>query len=242
VNTLSINECGQVQRAIDGYVGVLAAVRISLSVRRNFRDYAAIRHANGDVHLNQAFDPVFTRFGPDDFWLLAQNLIGDPIATYCVRRFIIDDFYRLLRSQALWFGAARPADPRFVVECEIPPFGGEVAHAGGLWVRKDYRGASREPRLSTVMSRLACAIALQNRPFDHDSAMILIDHRNSAEDADRKAASLGVEAYGFARARRFVDGWFPPEGREAVMHLCHSTRAEALASLITPPLSVATAA
>jgi hypothetical protein len=166
MKALSINEYGEVRGAIDGYIAALAAVRISLCVRRNFRDYAAIRHANGDAHLNQAFDPVFTRFGADDFWLLAQNQAGDHIATYCVRRFIVDDFYRLIRSQALWFGAARPADPRFVVECEIPPFGGEVAHAGGLWVRKDYRGASRQPRLSTVMSRLACAIALRNRPFD----------------------------------------------------------------------------
>jgi hypothetical protein len=53
--------------------------------------------------------------------------------------------------------------------------------------------------------------------------------------------SLGVEAYGFARARRFVDGWFPPESREAIMHLCHSTRAEALASLVMPPLSAVAA-
>jgi hypothetical protein len=66
-DTLSISECGQVQRAIDGYIGVLAAARISLCVRRNFRDYAAVRRANGDVHLNQAFDAVFTRFGADDF-------------------------------------------------------------------------------------------------------------------------------------------------------------------------------
>ena len=30
---------------------------------------------------------------------------------------------------------------------------------------------------------------------------------------------------------RFVNGWFPPEARNAVMHLCHATRTEALASL-----------
>jgi hypothetical protein len=71
--------------------------------------------------------------------------------------------------------------------------------------------------------------------------MILIDPRDPTVVADRKAISLGVEAYGFARTCRFVDGWFPPEGREAVMHLCHSTRAEALASLVTPPLIVAAA-
>ncbi len=85
------------------------------------------------------------------------------------------------------------------------------------------------------MSRLACGIALRNRPFDHDSAMIRIDPKDPPDLADRKAIALGVNAYGFARACRFVNGWFPPDGRDAVMHLCHSTRAEAVASLSTPP-------
>jgi hypothetical protein len=239
MDPLSSYDFACIQLAIDGYFEAFAAAGISLRVRRNFGNYAAIRRAHGDTHLNQAFDPIFTRFGSDDFWLLAQNQAGEPIATYCVRRLFVDDFYHLIRSQALWFGDPRPIEPRFVVECEIPPFGGEVAHAGGLWVRKDYRGASRQPRLSTVMSRLACAITLRNRPFDHDSAMIRIDPRDPPEVADRKAMSLGVEAYRFARARRFVDGWFPPEGRHAVMHLCHSTRVEAVASLVAPASSVA---
>ena len=239
MDPLSTNEFECIQLAIEGYIEAFAAADISVRVRRNFGDYAAIRYAHGDTHLNQAFDPTFTRFGSDDFWLLAQNQAGEPIATYCVRRLIVEDFYDLIQSQTLWFGSPRPSDPRFVVQCEIPPFGGEVAHAGGLWVREDYRGASRRPRLSTVMSRLACAISLRNRPFDHDSAMIRIDPRDPPEVADRKAVSLGVETYGFARVRRFVEGWFPPEAREAVMHLCHSTRAEAVASLVAPPSSVA---
>jgi hypothetical protein len=236
---LSANESARIQRGIDGFTTALAAADISLRVCHDFGDYAAVRHAHGDTHLNQAFDPAFTRFGPDDFWLLARNRRGEPIATYCVRRLAIDNFYELIQSQALWFGGRSLADPRFVVDCEIPPFGGEVAHAGGLWVREDYRGASRQPRLSTVMSRLACGITLQNRPFDHDSAMIRIDPRNPPDVADRKAVALGVRAYGFARACRFVDGWFPPEGRDVIMHLCHSTRAEAVASLATPPSTAA---
>jgi len=239
VNPLSANESTRIQQAIDGYTAALGAAGISVRVRRNFGGYAAIRHAHGDDHLNQAFDPAFTRFGSDDFWLLARNSGGEPIATYCVRRLLVDNFYDLIQSQALWFGDRPPADPRFVVDCAIPPFGGEVAHAGGLWVREDYRGASRQPRLSSVMSRLSCAFALRNRPFDHDSAMIRIDPRDPPEVADRKAASLGVRAYKFARVCRFVDGWFPPEGRDAVMHLCHSTRDEAVASLATSPSGVA---
>jgi hypothetical protein len=238
--SLNIHESMIVQLAIDEYMERLSEIGIFLRVRRNFDSYAAIRHAHGDHHLNQAFDPRHMQAGDHDFWLLAESRRGAAIATYCLRRFVVDDFYSLIRSQALWFGEGpRLVDPRFVVDCEIPPFGGEVVHAGGLWVRPDYRGAARRPRLSTAMSRLACAIALRNRPFDHDSAMLQIDPGCSAGVTDDKAVALGVTAYGYARVHRFVDGWFPPEGREAVMHLCHSTRAEAVASLVAPRPSIA---
>jgi hypothetical protein len=225
-----------IQSAIENYIGALADAGITLRVRRNFETYAAIRRSYGDLHLNQAFDPHHIRFGDRDFWLLAENRCGETIATHCLRRFIVDDFYDLIRSQSLWFGI-RPhlLDARFVVACEIPPFGGEVAHGGGLWVRQDYRGSAR---LSFILPRLARAIALRMAPFDHDSAMIRNDPRDPPRLADRKAAFMGVRAYGFARVHRFVDGWFPPEGRQAVMHLCHATRAEALASLVPPPSDI----
>jgi hypothetical protein len=231
----NIDEAKIIQQAIENYMVSLAAIGISLRLRRDFIAYAAIRKTNGNTHLNQAFDPQYIKFGDNDFWLLARNRRGEAIATYCMRHFIVDDFYDLIRSQALWFGnRLRLADPRFVVDCAIPPFGGDVVHGGGCWVREDYRGRSKQPRLSHALSHLARATALRNSPIDHDSAMIRNDPRDSAPVADRKAVSLGIEAYGFARVHRFVDGWFPPEGRNAVMHLCHLTRAEAVASLATP--------
>ena len=232
VSLSSGDEYETVQLAIDRYSAAVASGGISLAVRRRFDVYAAIRRAHGDIHLNQAFDPRSTRFSDHDFCLLAENNQGEAIATYCLRHFIVEDFYTLIRSQALWFGdRLRLVDPKFVVECEIPPFGGHVAHGGGLWIRRDYRGSSK---LATVMPRFARAIALRNWPFDHDSGMIRNDPRDGPELADRKATFMGTRAYGFARVRRFVDGWFPPEGRHAIMHLCHSTRAEALASLAAP--------
>jgi hypothetical protein len=229
------DEMALVQSAIESYIDALNAVGLSLRVRRNFHDYAALRRRNGDAHLNQVFDPRCVEPGDRDFWLLVTDEWGDAVATHCLRRFVVDDFYDLIRSQALWFGT-RPhlVDPRFVVACEIPPFGGEVAHGGGLWVRPDYRGSAK---LSFILPRLARAIALRIDPFDHDSAMI----RNTPGDpprlADRKAGFMGRQVYGFARVHRFVDGWFPPEGRNAIMHLCHATRAEALASLVALPES-----
>ena len=230
------HEVGPVQLTIDESVASLGEAGISLHVRRSFRTYAKIRRTHGDDHLNQAFDPRETCFGDDDFWLLAENHRGDPIATYCLRRLDVEDFYALIRSQALWFSSrSHLVDPRFVVECAIPPFGGEVAHGGGLWVREDYRGYSR---LASILPRFARAVALRGRPFDHDSGMIRSDPQDCLEVADRKAAFMGRRIYGFARVHRLVHGWFPPEAREATIYLCHSTRAEAVGSLVLPRVTV----
>jgi hypothetical protein len=240
VVSLTNDEFARVQLAIEGYVEILAAIGITVRVRRDFDKYVAMRHAQGDIHLNQAFDPTFTCFKSDDFWLLAENQAREPIASYCVRRLITEDFYDLVRSQTLWFGEPGKVDPQFVLECDIPSFGGEVSHGGGLWVREDYRGAWRQPRLSTVMMCLGRAVGLRNRPFDHDSAMILVDPRRAPPGfAGRKAVSLAVDGYRFARARPLVNGWFPPEGRAALLYLCHSTRREELASLTSLPLRAA---
>jgi hypothetical protein len=211
------------------YINIFQRLLLELQVRYDFEYYTGIRRAQGDHHLNQAFDARHAEFHEGDFWLLARNHRREPVATYCLRRFVVDDFYDLIRSLALWFPNRRlPPDPRFVVTCEIPSFGGEVVHGGGLWVRDDYRGASR---LAALMPRFARVIALRRRPFDHDSAMIRNDPADRTDTVERKAIYMGRRVYGFARVHRFVAGWFPPEGRAAIMHLCHATRAEAIASL-----------
>jgi len=207
----------------------IAQTGISIERRRDFATYTALRRAHGDRHLNQAFDPLHVTFGKGDFWLLAENDRGQAIATYCLRRFIVRDFFDLIRSLELWFSPPpRQLGPRFAIDCAIPPFGGEVIHGGGLWIREDYRGFSR---LAVVMPHLARALALCDRPFDHDTAMIRNDPGDPTQTAERKAVYMGRRVYGFARVHRFVDGWFPPEARNAVMHLCHATRVEAIASL-----------
>jgi hypothetical protein len=220
------------QAAIEGYLEAVACKGISLSVRRNFDTYAAIRRRHGDHHLNQAFDPQSVQIGDGDFWVLAENDEGEAVSTYCLRIFLVEDFFSLIRSQALWYGNGPIAvDPTFIVDCEIPPFGGHVAHGGGLWIRRDYRGASK---LASLMPRFARAVALRNWPVDHDSAMIRNEPCDTSHLADRKATFMGTRTYGFARVHRLVQGWFPPEGRDALIHLCHSTRAEAMASLRVP--------
>jgi len=232
MDAVSAYESARIQIAIEGFIASLGAAGIALRVRRNFETYAAIRRSHGDVRLNQAFDPRETRFGHDDFWLLAESHDGEAIATYCLRRFLVEDFYALVRSQALWFSSRSPLfDPHFNVECAIPPFGGEIAHGGGLWVQEEYRGCSR---LAVIMPRFARAIALRTRPFDHDTGMIRDDPQDRTDVADRKATFMGKQVYGFARVHRIVSGWFPPEARPGIIHLCHSTRAEAVSSLLAP--------
>jgi hypothetical protein len=207
-------------------------IGVSIHKQSDFFVYNSVRRTHGCGRLNQAFDPRHVDIGAGDFWLLAENRAGEAIATFCLRRFAVDDFYDLIGSLSLWFSDPQhPPDPRFVVECRIPSFGGEIVHGGGLWVRDDYRGVSR---LAAALPRLARAIALRDRPFDHDSAMIRDAPGDPADIAERKAVYMGIRVYGFARVDRFVNGWFPPEGREAVMHLCHATRAEAILSLSTP--------
>jgi hypothetical protein len=228
---LNETESFTVRLAVNKFKAVLDTAKISLDIRYDFASYAAVRRAHGGARLNQAFDPKYTSFDKDDFWLLARDQYGDAIATYCVRRFIIDDFSRLIRSQALWFSAGPcPVGQKLTIECESPPFGGEIVHGGGLWVRQDCRGSSR---LALVLPRLARALSLNERPFDHDTGMIRNDPKDSLQTAERKAVFAGIRIYGFARVSRFVNGWFPPEGRNAIMHLCHATKTEAIASLST---------
>jgi hypothetical protein len=232
---LTNNEFDTAQSAIDAFTGQLQATGFAIRVRSDFDAYVAIRRLHGSRHLNQAFNPRHTRFGADDFWLLVEDGLSDPIATYCLRRLRVENFYAQVRSQALWFGRGScPAESSLNIACEIPAFGGDVAHGGGLWVREDYRGVAK---LAKLLPRLGCAIALHNAPIDHECGMILSDPRDPPAIALRKAVFLGRKVYGFARVHPIVDGWFPPEKRRALVSLCHSTKAEAIASLVLPSLA-----
>src|SRR5215813_11378564 len=123
-------KCG-VSQAVDRFMTMLAATNLSIEIHHDFLLYTSIRHAYGDVHLNQAFDPRYTWFTRHDFWILARDRYGEAIATYCVRRLTIDDFYCLIRTQALWFSRTPDLiDQQLTIDCEIPPFGGEIVHGG----------------------------------------------------------------------------------------------------------------
>ncbi len=221
---LSDAEFDTVQRAVEHYLGTLLRLGVHVHVRRDFDRYVSIRRAHGDHHLNQAFDPTHTNFHRRDFWLLVEDREGTEIATFCMRTIEVANFYSIIQSQSLWFNK-RPhlVDPRFIVSCTIPPFGGLVAHGGGMWVRKDRRGTC----ISWVLLRLGRALALRN-----NSGMIL-------DNPDPKR--LGIKNYGLARVELMTDGWFPPEGRTATVHLCHADRQECIQSL-THPIPAALAA
>ena len=77
---LTVEEAGFAQSTIDGCTAALERVGLFVRLRRNFDAYRAIRAANGDTHLNQAFDPRHTRFGGSDFWISVENTQGTVIA------------------------------------------------------------------------------------------------------------------------------------------------------------------
>ena len=232
-----VSERDVLNQAIDACYGAAERHRITFRIRKDFNEYVAVRRAHGDIHLNQAFDPAFTNFDYLDFWVLGENFKSEAIVTYCVRHFKVADFYTLIRSQALWFGPRlRTVDPTFMLKYTIPPFGGQVTHGGGLWIRRDYRGYSG---LAQIIPRFARSVAFLHWPADHDSAMIRNDPSDTPQLADRKAVFMGTRTYGFARVGRFVNGWFPPEERHAIMHLCHVTRAEALLTLSVTSQNIA---
>jgi hypothetical protein len=162
--------------------------------------------------------------------LLAEDSHGAPLATYCSRLFEIRDFYSLIVSQALWFGPGpRLVDACFEVRRGVQPFGGTVAHAGGFWITPAHRG---HLGLTRLMPRIARALALRNDAIEHDSGMLLDDPDETARERVEARAAAAVRTYGFARAGVIVDGWFPPEHRRARVRLCHSSRAEAISSLL----------
>jgi hypothetical protein len=223
-------EFGIVQRAIGGYIEVLRESGLKLHVRRDFDGYVAVRHAHGDHHLNQAFDPGHARIGSRDFWLLIEDARAAAVATVCMRIFEVENFYSVIQSQSLWFGLKpRLVDPDFVVSCAIPAFGGRVGHGGGLWIHPDRRG---QHGLAFLLPRLLRALALRNSDIDHDTGMLLntADPQRAAAVARRAAAAARI--YGFARHAPMVQGWFPPEARTAAVHLCHMDRREAIDSLV----------
>jgi hypothetical protein len=211
-----------VQRAIEAYLERLREIGLRVHVLRDFKRYVATRHTNGDHHLNQAFDPAHTEFGRHDFWLLLEERGGSAAGTYCMRMIAVKNFYTEVQTQRFWFGPKlRLVDPRFVVDCKIPPFGGLVASCGGMWVRPDWRGSG----VSKIVPRLARALGLRNSQIEHDCGMVL----NNPDPA-----RLAVRNYGYARVELMTRGWFPPEQCEMTVHLCHADRAECLASLVAP--------
>ena len=117
---LTLNEAKFITAAQIKCLSVINDIGISLDRRTDFDAYRLIRRAHGDVHLNQAFDVQHAKFDAGDFWLLAENENKEPIATYCLRRFAVDDFYDLIRSLTLWLRRIRGGTGRNSSEAIAP--------------------------------------------------------------------------------------------------------------------------
>jgi hypothetical protein len=195
----------------------IRGIGAELSVESDFDELIDARAQSSDPWIYPTFDPRLSDLGEDALWLRAATPQGDTVATYAVRVFDTDDFYDLMRTGALWF--ARPAGRRACGHVAAPvPIAGLVGHCGAAWVRPDWR----ERGLVQLLCRYGRGLLLRDFAVEHETGLVF--ERNFR-------SGLAQRAYGYPRVPNVIDGFFPPSGSEARVHLCHMSRTEMLADL-----------
>jgi len=189
---------------------------LEFHVSSDFDEFVAIRRASADGFVYPTYDPRQSRISPADaFWVKICNDAGDVVAGQATRIFDVPDFYQLLQSGRLWFDRALAPVPRFIVDCDLPSFGGRIAHLGGLWVDKEYRGN----KLAALICATTRALTLRNHGFDHETGLCF------EPIALRR---LPIESYGHPQLALCVDGYFPVTRKDERVYLSHLSRAQAL--------------
>jgi hypothetical protein len=192
---------------------------LEFHVSTDFDEFVAIRGASADGFVYPTYDPAQSRITPENgFWVKICNDAGDVVAGQATRVFDIPDFYQLLQSGRLWFDRALASVPKFAVDCELPEFGGRVAHLGGLWVDEAYRGS----KLATLICATTRALTLRNYGFDHETGLCF------EPIALRR---LPIESYGHPQLALCIDDYFPVTGQRERVYLSHLSRAQALGQI-----------
>jgi GNAT superfamily N-acetyltransferase len=189
---------------------------LEFHVSTDFEEFVAIRRASADGFVYPTYDPAQSSIAPENgFWVKICNDAGDVVAGQATRVFDIPDFYQLLQSGRLWFDRSLASVPDFTVDCELPEFGGRVAHLGGLWVDEAYRGR----KLATLICATTRVLTLRNYGFDHETGLCF------ESIALRR---LPIESYGHPQLALCIDDYFPVSRRRERVYLSHLSRTQAL--------------
>lgn len=206
-----------VQRHCATTLTTILRLGLTVHVEHDFPAFMRYRGAVGDGFCYPSFDPARCRIGPDDFWLRAVDDDGRTVACNATRIFRdVEDFYDLMRSEALWGDRLPRVIGRCEPDCTIPTFGGVVGHWGGMWVDPSQRGRG----LAKLLPELLRGLMLRNHAIDYETGLVF-----------EPLVGLALGQYQFARCEKVIDGYFPPSGKPARVYLCHTDRAEALRSV-----------
>jgi hypothetical protein len=223
--SLSNDDFGLLQQNIDALVERVARLHLSIVVERNFHDLITFLRANRAYNLNPTFNPECNDLSRDSFWLRIIDEDGDTVASHAQRVFRTSDFCELIESGRLWYdNGMRLSEGQHPLEITPPsmPIAGVVAHAGGLWVKPDYR----KKGLSLFMPFLSRALCLRNYSPDFFTCIVLETMARSP---------LPKQGYGYCHVEPFVTGWIPPVARNDKIFLCYMTAAETIAQFRNLP-------
>jgi len=214
---LSDIEFGLVQQYCARTMAEILRLGLSVHIEQDFDAFAQARRSVGDGFCYPTFDPARCRISASDFWLRVVDDGGKTVSTLATRIFEdVEDFYQLIRSEAIWGDRILRAVGRCHPVCTIPPFGGVIAHNGGMWVDPTRRGHG----LAKLLHGLSRGLALRNSAIDHDTGLVF-----------EPLVRVAFSQYQFPRCDLVIDGYFPPTGKPERVYLCHISRAEALASM-----------
>ncbi len=214
---LSDAEFACVQAHCARVINDILRLGLSVHVETDFHAFARYRKSVGDGFCYPSFDPTCCRIAPSDFWLRVVDDAGDIVAAQAARFFDdVEDFYHLMRSETLWYDRMIHEVGRCRPNCTIPPFGGVVAHNGGMWVSRPHRLRG----LAKLLPALSRGLQLRNHSFDFDTGLVF-----------ERIAQVALTLYQYPRCELVIDGYFPPTGKSERVYLCHMSRDEALRSV-----------
>lgn len=204
------------QRYVDKARAELDAHGLTVTVEEDFRLWVdEMGRAPAIASISTTFDPRYSSIDHrNGFWLAFREDTGRLAACICSKLFRNTNAIDLIRSQHLFFDRLprldfRPAE--VALDLDAPLIMGDLAYIGGLWIHPEYRGK----KLSRTVPHIHKALAL--RHFDPDWQFGLI--RNTPG-----RVALAQEGYGVDGSFACIDGYFPPQGREARYRISYSSR------------------
>lgn len=217
---LTDNEYVMIQSSIDLISSELSRTGMHVTIEDDFAGWAAFMEtAPGIASVSSTFDPRHSNVAPTNaFWIAIRDADDAVIGCDCLRLFETDDFIELIRSYRLFFDR-KPVlwhhPLRLLVPRDMPQLAGRVVYVGGLWVSPDHRGS----KLSTIMPRLARAFCLRHFAMDWLVGFV--------RDSPGRAA-MGRERFGSMQSVPCINGYFPPQNRDAAYRLNYTSRWQAL--------------